>query len=255
MPDRSSYDAGTPCWVDVSAPDLDQAVDFYTGLFGWTAYRTPDPEAGGYTMFRQDGREVAAAGPAQEGVPPVWSTYIATDDVDAAVRRVAEAGGTVVAEPFDVLAAGRMAVATDPTGATFCLWQAGEHHGATLVNEPVALTWNELNTRDAEAACDFYEAVFGWERERMGDGGAPFTYYLQKLDGRVIGGIMEMGESFGDVPPHWLAYFAVADTDAVVERAGELGGSLVHGPMDTPYGRMAVLSDPAGAVFAVVRNA
>jgi uncharacterized protein len=135
--ERDGYPAGTPCWVDVSTRDLDATKAFYTGLFGWEPSTDPRPEAGGYTMFRLRGKEVAAASPVRQGeAPPVWSTYIATDEVDATAAKIREAGGSIVVEPFDVLDAGRMAFASDPTGGVFGVWQAGRHKGAQLVNDP-----------------------------------------------------------------------------------------------------------------------
>ncbi len=166
MPEFTEYAPGTPCWVDVTSPDLDRTTTFYGGLFGWQADRDPRPEAGGYTMFSLEGKSVAAASPpppGQEGIPPHWTTYIASDDVDATAERIRAAGGAVLAEPFDVFDAGRMTVAQDPTGAVFGVWQAGAHHGAELANEHGTMNWNECQTKDAPAADAFYRAVFDYE--------------------------------------------------------------------------------------------
>jgi predicted enzyme related to lactoylglutathione lyase len=251
---RTSYAPGTPCWADVSSPDIDSAVTFYGGLFGWGEFRVPDPEAHGYTMFQQGEHAVAAVMTTQEGgPPPMWSTYFSTEDVDASVAKIRGAGGVVLMEPFDVMEAGRMAVAQDPTGAVFHVWQPKQSGGATLVNEPVSMTWNELTTRDVPAANAFYSEIFGWESEAMPMPGAPVDYHLQKVDGDMVAGIMEMPAELGDAPPNWMVYFAVEDTDSAIARSEELGGSLLNGPMDTPYGPMAVLADPAGAVFSVIK--
>src|SRR5687768_13698264 len=156
MPEFTEYAAGTPCWVDVTSPELERSVAFYTKLFGWTADRDPRPEAGGYTMFSKDGKLVAAASPPQQdGMPSFWSTYIASDDVDATAAKIREAGGSLMMEPFDVFEAGRMVVAQDPTGAAFGVWQAGAHHGAQLANEPGSFTWNECQTTDPATAAEF----------------------------------------------------------------------------------------------------
>lgn len=254
MPVRTSYTPGTPCWADVSSPDIDGTVAFYGGLFGWSDLRVPEPEAQGYTMFQQGDQTVAGAGPTQEGgPPPMWGTYFLTDDAEATAGKIRDAGGTIVMEPFDVMDAGRMAVALDPTGAGFAVWQPRHSSGATLVNEPVSVTWNELGTRDVRAANAFYANVFGWQSEAMP--GAPLDYHLQKINGDMVAGIMEMPEEAGDAPPYWMVYFAVEDTDAAIAKAQELGGSFLNGPIDTPYGPMAVLADPNGAVFSVVKLA
>lgn len=257
MPEFTEYAPGTPCWVDVTSPDLDRTTTFYGGLFGWNAERDPRPEAGGYTMFSLSGKSVAAASPpppGQEGVPPHWTTYIASDDVDATAERIREAGGAVLAEPFDVFDAGRMTVAQDPTGAVFGVWQAGAHHGAELANEPGTLSWNECQTTDAGAAEQFYCAVFGYAIDEMPMGeGEP--YRVLKVGDKGVGGLMQIGPQMGGVPPNWATTFNVADTDRSCFQAEELGASVLMPPTDLPeIGRFAVLRDPVGAVFAVIAN-
>ena len=149
MAEFTSYAHGTPCWVDITSPELERTIAFYTGLFGWEAETDPRPEAGGYTMFTKDGKYVAAASPPQqEGMPAYWTTYLASDDVDETARKIRDAGGTLLVDPFDVFDAGRMTVAQDPTGATFGVWQAGSHIGAQLANEPGTLNWNQCQTND-----------------------------------------------------------------------------------------------------------
>jgi hypothetical protein len=250
MPEFAEYAAGMPCWVDVTSPDVAATTAFYSALFGWEAEPDPRPEAGGYTMYTQKGKYVAAASPPQqEGIPPAWTTYIATDDVDAAAARVTEAGGTVLAEPFDVLEAGRMAVAQDPAGAVFGIWQAGRHHGAQLANEPGSLSWNECLTTDAAAAEAFYRAVFdyGVRPIPMGDGE---PYRVLEVDGRGVAG---MSQTTG--VPHWATTFNVDDTGATCVLAAELGGSVLSEPRDLPgIGRYATLQDPLGAVFGVIQD-
>jgi len=247
MPEVSSYAAGTPCWMDVSSSDLDATVAFYTALLGWDAERAPEPEAGGYTLFLQAGKTVAAAGPNTGAGPPMWNTYLASDDVDASAAKAAAAGGAVVMDPFDVMDAGRMTFVLDPTGGSFGIWQAGRHIGAQLVNEPGALVWNELHTPDIAAANAFYSAVFGWTQERFGDDPA-MVYDVQKVGDRMVGGIYQT-----DGEPGWQPYFAVADADAIAARAVELGGEIVREPVDTPYGRNATLRDPHGVLFHALR--
>ncbi len=248
MPEMTAYTPGTPCWVDVSSDNAAASAGFYSGLFGWDALEVPD--GGGYTMLLQDGKAVAAAGVDQSGGPAAWSTYIATADADATAAKIIAAGGSLVVDVMDIFDAGRMAFALDPQGVLFGIWQSGTHTGAQLVNEPFAYTWAELNTTDAGAAQSFYTAVFGWEPEAL-EGGEGFDYAMQKVDGRVVGGIMAME----GMPPAWGVYFAVEDTDEAIAKAEKLGGSTLRAAADTDFGRMAMLADPDGAVFAVIRLA
>jgi uncharacterized protein len=255
MSERNSYTPGTPSWVDLGTPDIDAAVEFYGGLFGWDV---PEPEnaeqTGGYSQAMKDGKPVAGMMPLmQEGQPPAWSSYVSVEDADATAAKVAEAGGNVIAEPMDVMDLGRMAVFADSTGAVFGIWQPGTFIGAGLVNEPGALSWNELNSRDPEAAKAFYGAVFGWsfEDNDMGEMG---TYTTLKLGDDMVGGMLDMGARGvpEQVPAHWQVYFAVEDTDAAVEQVKQGGGSVMVEPMVVPAGRFAILTDPHGASFAVI---
>jgi hypothetical protein len=246
----TEYLPGTPAWVDMSSPDIEASKNFYSSLFGWEA-EDLGPDAGGYCMLKLRGRYVAGLGPVQgEGQPPAWGTYVSVADADATIAAVKKAGGTVLMEPMDVFEAGRMAVFADPTGAVLSVWQPGNHAGSQLANEPGAFSWNELNTRDPAAAKTFYSAVFGWEPEDHAMG--PATYTEWKLDGRSIGGMMDMNPNVpAQVPPHWLVYFTVEDTDAAVATITANGGSILVGPFDISRGRFAVAADPQGAAFAV----
>jgi uncharacterized protein len=255
MSERTSYAAGTPSWVDLGTPDLDTAVEFYTGLLGWEVPPAENIEqTGGYRRATKNGADVAGMMPLmQEGQPPAWTTYVSVDDADAVAAAVKEAGGAVYAEPMDVMDLGRMAVFADPTGAAFGVWQPGTFPGAGLVNEPGALAWNELGTRDPAAAKAFYAAVFGWQFEDQ-DMGEMGTYTILKLGEDQIGGMMDIsGRVPDEVPAHWLAYFAVESTDTAVETAKGSGGAVAFGPIDIPAGRFAIVTDPAGAAFAVIQ--
>jgi uncharacterized protein len=206
-------------------------------------------------MFSLRGKHVAAGSPpppSGEGVPPHWTTYLASDDADTTAAKIREAGGTLFMDPFDVFDSGRMTVAQDPTGAMFGVWQAGEHIGAQLANEPGTLNWNECRTTDPETAAAFYERVFGYEIDVQSIGeGQP--YRVIKVEGRGVGGIAELGPRQQGMQPHWSTVFTVADTDESVRRAEELGGDLLAGPTDIPeVGRFAVLRDPLGADFGVI---
>jgi predicted enzyme related to lactoylglutathione lyase len=254
LPEMTSYRPGAPCWVDTASADPQQSAEFYTALFDWEATETMPPGSeGSYLMFRKDGKDVAAAGSKPDpSFPTVWNTYVATDDADASAARIRDAGGTVVMEPFDVFTAGRMAVAQDPQGAHFAVWQANDMHGAQLVTEPGTFCWNELVTTDSEAATAFYRDVFGWESETLQQGDGP-PYHMQKVGGDAVAGIMDRLPDMSDIPPHWMVYFAVEDVDRTAELARERAGQLLAGPMDSPYGRFAVVQDPLGAVFSAIK--
>jgi predicted enzyme related to lactoylglutathione lyase len=247
----TSYKPGTPCWVDLGSPNIDESVAFYGSLFGWEVPASL-PDTGGYRIAHRDGKAVAAFGGQQQpDIPPYWTTYISVTDADATAKAVEAAGGQVLAPPFDVMTQGRMAVFADPTGAPVSVWQPKDFIGASLVNEPGTLSWNELTTRKADTAIVFYSEVFGWtaDAQPMGD----MTYTVWLLDGNPVGGMFPMDETFpAEVPSHWLAYFTVDDTDATLAKTVQLGGAVQLEPKDTPQGRLAVLKDPHGALFAVI---
>lgn len=254
MADVTSYATGQPCWADVTSPDVDAAARFYSSLFGWEPAKDPRPEAGGYTMFSRNGKYVAAASPPPEdGIPPHWSVYLAADDVDAVAARVRDAGGTVMMKPFDVLDAGRMTLAADPAGAVFGVWQADGHIGSQLRREPGTMNWAEVQTRDKAAAQPFYEQVFGYETETI-DMGAAAGYVLLKVNGEPAAGLIEIGPEWGDVPSNWSVVFEVDDCDAAVAKVQQLAGSVIVEPRDLEgVGRYAVVTDPWGAVFQVIK--
>jgi hypothetical protein len=244
-----SYPHGLPSWVDVGVPDLGAAANFYSMLFGW-ACPEGEPEFGGYRVCTLNGRTVAGLGPQMNPGPPYWSCYVNVTSADDAVARATEAGGTVIVPPMDVGPAGRMAFFSDPLGAVIGVWQAGEHPGAGVVNEPGAFCWSELLTTDIPRSIEFYGAVFGWTAETH-EGEMPYTEF--HLDGRSIAGMMPKPPMMpAEIPPVWGVYFAVADTDAALDRITALGGNVLMGPMDAEPGRLAVVADPAGAVFNVI---
>jgi predicted enzyme related to lactoylglutathione lyase len=270
MTDR--YIPGVPCWIDTSHPDPEAAAAFYGELFGWELEDVM-PEGSGmrYFMARVRGENVAAVGGQPGGGSPagVWNSYVWVADADATVAKVREAGGSVLMEPADVTDAGRMAFCADPAGAAFGLWQAGRHRGATLVNEPVSLNFNILNTRDVDGARAFYGAVFGWELIEVAGHMWALPAYGDFLEERTPGLRARMAEMGGpsrfeevvaglrpltdDSPPHWGVTFAVEDADAIAARAVELGGRVVVPPSDGPWVRMTVIADPQGAVFTASR--
>lgn len=255
MPTRSDpWPNGTPCWVDVSVPDLEAAKDFYGAALGWSSFEDSGEEFGHYNVGKVGGRSVGAIGPLQyEGQSSSWTVYVATDDVDGTAKLITDNGGTVVAPPMDIPGSGRMAIATDPQGATFGVWQSAGMHGSEIYMEPGSLAWTDVRSTDPDGARAFYSAVFGYRYEPME--GAPEDYQLIHFDGARdgepvggIGGFMHPDET----QPHWLSYFTVADADASTAAATAAGGSVASPPMDTPFGRITGLKDPNGAAFMVV---
>jgi predicted enzyme related to lactoylglutathione lyase len=255
MSERTSYQPGTPCWIDLGTPDQDAAAEFYSGLFGWSVVEDENAEqTGGYRVATLKDKAVGGVMKLmQEGQPPAWSTYVSVEDADATVAKAKAAGGSVVVDAMDVLDYGRMAFLADPSGAVFGLWQPGRNIGAGLVNEPGAFAWNELETRDPDAAKAFYGAVFGWEFEDH-DMGQMGTYTELKLGDSSIGGMANIsGRVPDEVPAHWMVYFAVEDADAAAEQIEAGGGQVNFGPVDIPAGRFAMAADPWGAAFAVIK--
>jgi predicted enzyme related to lactoylglutathione lyase len=248
----TSYRHGVPCWVDVSAPDVDATIRFYGDVFGWEV--TPDmgPEAGGYRLFHIGGKSIAGVGPLTGGYPS-WTTYINVSNVEATVTRIEPLGGTVMLPTMEIPNdSGRMAMAIDPTGGFFGLFEAGPNHfGAALVNEPNTVTWNELNVRDLATAKTFYDSLLDWSTAPM-EPDDPAGYHLANVSGRPVAGMMMMGDDMpADVPTNWLTYFAVADIADTIERCTAAGGGTIAPTFDTPVGQMAVMEDPSRAVFAL----
>lgn len=257
MPIVTEYAHGTPSWVDLATPDPAAARAFYGELFGWDYEEGETDQPGVHYIMANKGGQ-AAAGMMQlspemaaGGMPPCWTTYINVDDLEAAVDRVGPAGGTVMQPPMDVMAAGRMAVVADSTGAVVCLWEKRLHIGAGVVDEPGSLTWNELVTPDPGKAAAFYAEVLGWTSEAMPMGDFDYTVFdLPGGDGQGIAGAMP--PPMEGMPAFWGVYFAVADCEASVATATGLGATVLAPPMDVPPGRMATLLDPQGAAFSVI---
>jgi predicted enzyme related to lactoylglutathione lyase len=221
-------------------------------LFGWEAVAAgPPDQTGGYGFFTKGGRMVAGYGPQQNPGPPTWAVYFAVADADEAANKIESAGGKVVVAPMDVMDAGRMGVFVAPDGAVFSVWEAGEHKGAGLTRETGAMSWVELNSRDIDSAKRFYPDVFGWTVETHE---GEMTYHELHLGSDTVGGMMTAPPQVpAEVPSHWLVYFGTDDVDASAAQAGQLGGNVLAGPMDFPGGRFAVVLDPQGAAFGLLR--
>ncbi len=256
MAHMDRYEAGRPNWIDLSTTDPEAAQAFYAEVFGWEFEANDTGGGPPYFIGHLGDRRVAGLMQqppemAEQGVPSVWSKYISTDDIDTTVAAGAEAGGTIVMPPMDVMDTGRMAIMADPTGAVIGFWQAGSHTGAGVVNVPGTWSWSELHSPDVAAAAPFYAATCGWSTEEM-DMGPMGTYTVFQLgeDG-VCGG---MAPPMEGIPPHWEVVFAVADTDASVEVARAAGATIFAEPFDIPgVGRSAVMADPTGAAFQMIQ--
>jgi predicted enzyme related to lactoylglutathione lyase len=247
MGQRQSYDAGVFSWTDLATTDVDAAKRLYSGLFGWDYEDTPLPGGGSYSTARVDGRAVAGLSAVQqEGQPPAWSSYVTVEDADATAAKAAELGGTLIAEPFDVLEAGRMAVIADPTGAIFCVWQAGDSIGAELVNGHGLLSLTQLNTTDTERASEFYSQLFGWRIEPT-EGTEP-QYWGIYVGDALNAGMMQLTPD-QQAPPHWLVYFGCDDVDVASENIGAGGGTILLPKMSVPGGEIVIAQDGQGAVF------
>ncbi|MEU2395774.1 VOC family protein [Streptomyces sp. NPDC007369] len=256
----AAFAEGTPCWVDASLPDVEAGKRFYGELFGWTFGESAGAEYGGYTQAYSRGRNVAALAPKPDGrMPTVWGIYLYTHDAYACAARIRAAGGQMVMDPQPLGPYGTAALAADPGGAVFGLWQPGTHHGFEAHQEPYTYCWAELYTRARDAVDVFYAKVFGYVPEDQDDDGSGVEYRLWSPPGSAPGaetavlGRSLITDAFPEImPAHFLAYFAVPDCDRSVGIVKRLGGRVTADPFDTPYGRIAVVADNQGAVFALL---
>lgn len=250
MPNVTSHPPGTFCWIELATSDAAAARAFYTSLFGWSVNETPMGEMGTYYIFQKNGADCAAMyqiGPQMAGMPPNWASYVSVADADAGTDKAKSLGAQVLNGPFDVFDFGRMTFLSDPQGAMFAIWQPKSHIGVQVRDEPNTLCWNELQVKDLDTARKFYTALFGWKLKETPD------YTELSVGNNAIGGMMA-SQAPPEVPSYWMPYFAVDDCEASVARAQSNGGQVYAPPFDVPnVGRMAVLADPQGAVFAVIK--
>ncbi|MGK5632044.1 VOC family protein [Streptomyces sp. URMC 123] len=246
---------GTPCWVSLMVHGLPATQEFYSTLFGWEF--SPGPQQlGPYVRALLDGEEVAGIGelPPDRHLPIAWTTYLASDDADATAEQIRCCGGTVGVGPLDAGEAGRMAMASDPTGAVFGVWQGRAHPGQRVAGRPGTPVWNELLTQDTSHVTKFYQAVFGYEPETLAS--ADEDHVTLHLADRPVASIHGVGNALPrDRGPHWMTYFEIEDVDAAVDRVAGLGGRVLKGPWDGAHGRMATVCDREGAAFTIVRTA
>ena len=258
-----THSDGVAVWFDLSSTDPAAAADFYGRLFGWD-HTEMDERFGGYSQFTHKGKLIAGLGPKPDpGMPDFWCTYFQTSDIEATVKTVAASGGSVFQDPMEIPEQGTMAIVMDPGGdpetganphgAVFGLWQPGQHTGFELHMEAGAATYFELQTTGYPRAVEFYGEVLGNPVVSLGDTDE-FRYSQLSLPDRAPGegyaGIMDAsGYLPSEVPSHWAIYIGTDDADATVTQAVELGGTVVAAPEDTPYGRLATIGDPFGAMI------
>jgi predicted enzyme related to lactoylglutathione lyase len=252
MGERTNYTPGTFCWTDLTTTDQNAAKAFYGELFGWEAIDNPVGDGVVYSMMMVGGKAVAAISPQPQqqrdaGVPPVWNSYISVRSADDALERAKQLGATVHAPAFDVLDVGRMGVAQDPQGAFFLVWQPKANIGASLVNAPGALSWNELASPDLDASAGFYAELFGWTLQSVEGMDMPYMT-IKNEDDWNNGGIRPL---MPPEPPYWLVYFGIEDMDAGIAKVLELGGAKLAGPIEIGVGELGIVRDPQGAVFAL----
>jgi predicted enzyme related to lactoylglutathione lyase len=250
----TSYAHGQFSWVDLSAHDMDAAKRFYGDVFGWAAEDQTAEGGGPYAIFSHEGLPVAGLGRMSEemkarGVPPCWNAYVNVDDAEAAAKKAESLGAKLHFPVMKVMDAGWMTFVTDPTGGMFAIWQKNHHIGSGKLNEPGAMSWTELATRDLDRAAEFYGALFGWTYEDNPH--SPSRYLIGHNDGEMAAGLMQMTEEWGDAPPHWSVYFTVEDASATAAAIESSGGSVVVAPFDIPIGRIGIMADPHGGHFNV----
>ena len=257
MADTKTAIANKPVWVDLASSDAAGSRDFYSKVFGWKVEVNPDPQYGGYGMAKVGNEQVAGIGPKMSAEQPTaWSIYIGTDNADDLAKKVQAAGGKVVAPPFDVGTQGRMATFQDPSGAYISAWQPGEMAGVFPSGEPNTFGWAELSARGVDKALPFYQKVFGWSTKPNDMGPDSPPYYEFQLNGQSIAGGQEMQKMVpAQVPSYWLVYFAVDDVDKAFKAATAAGARELVSPMDFPGGRFAIVTDPQGAQFGLLKMA
>jgi hypothetical protein len=252
---RTGYEHGQFCWIDLVARDMAEARKFYLDLFGWESVDVDTQGGPPYAHFYLQGKNVAGVGQMNEQMlskelPANWNSYINVNDIEAVCNKTVELGGRVTVPVMQILEAGRLAFIEDPTGAQVGLWEKGDHFGAELMQDYHSCSWNELLTRDLEAARDFYGRLFDWEFADFPS--AMSKYYVISQQGEENSGMMQMDERWGEMASRWLIYFAVQSVDLTVDQVRQLGGFVQVHPFDIPEGRFAMVSDEQGALFDLV---
>lgn len=248
------FPEGAPCWVDAMFSDLEGAKRFYGDVLGWT-FGESASEYGNYTQAYSDGKAVAAVVPPMPGNEgqSAWCLYLASPNATGTAQKIKAAGGQLLMEPMQVGEFGSMALAKEPSGAVFGVWQAGRHRGFEKHGEPGAFAWAEVFTREPDSTDAFLPRIFPYEVQKIADEHVDFKVFSLGGKENPVLGRMKMGEEFPpEVPPYVNVYFAVDDCDAALARATGGGATLRFGPMDSPFGRFAAVTDPQGANFSLI---
>ena len=257
MAEAKTAVAHKPVWADLSSSDAGASREYYGKLFGWKIEVSPDPQYGGYAIAKIGDKDVAGIGPQMSPeAPTAWTVYIGSQDAADTAKKVEAAGGKVVVPPMEVGDQGSMVILQDPSGAFLGVWEAKAMAGARLTGAPNTMTWAELNSRGVEKAVPFYKNVFGWGEKKspMGEGQGEYTEF--QISGQSEAGGMEMNPMVpAQVPSYWLVYFGVDDVDQAFKKATEAGGKELLAPQDYPGGRFAIVSDPQGAAFGLMKQA
>jgi predicted enzyme related to lactoylglutathione lyase len=255
MPRIEKHAPGNFCWIELATSDQAGAKNFYSAIFGWSPADFPMGPNEFYTMFKLNGGDAAAAytmrEPERSMAPPHWNLYVAVESADNTAKLAGETGGKVLAGPFDVMTFGRMAVIQDPTGVVFCIWEPKDHVGTTVAGENGTACWADLSSPDADRAKAFYEGLFGWKIAPAPN--FPPDYSIIQNGGQMIGGVAPAAFRNPKTPPHWMIFFLAADLDAVAAKAKQLGGAEHLPPTSMGGARLAVLADPQGAAFSIIR--
>lgn len=253
MANIETYAPGSFCWAELSTTDRVAAAAFYTRLFGWSTSEIPIGEGRVYVILQKNGRDAAALHE-DASAPPNWLSYFSVTSVDDTTKTARDLDANVLGGPLDVFDAGRMSVLTDPQGATFAVWQANKTIGAEVFGEPGAMCWTELLTTDRNAAETFYTSLFGWTAKKSTDSPMEYVEWHSAAKGDAVGGMLELTPEMQGMPPCWLPYFVVEDTDASADAAAAAGGTVLMPPADIPnVGRFAFLRDPQGAMFYILK--
>ncbi len=259
MPEITNHQPGAFCWAEVGTVDAQRTKAFYSELFGWKFEDRPAGDFGVYSIGQLRGKDICglyeiSPDMKKQGVMPHWMSYVAVANTDPVCEKAKKLGAKVLQGPFDVMDVGRMAVLQDPTGAHFSIWGAKKHKGAGILGDPNTPCWFELATKGVEKAEKFYVDLFGWKVKKDQDAGMVYREITNPGSAAPMGGLMELMPQHGPVPPHWKIYFTVNDCEGDVKRAKALGGKVLAPPMEIPkVGLFAVLADPAGASFAIIK--
>ncbi|HLW55487.1 MAG TPA: VOC family protein [Candidatus Angelobacter sp.] len=257
MANIDKHPPGSFCWLELATTDQKSAKSFYSLLFGWSSNEFPIGEGEMYTIFQLKGRDAAAGYTMRkeqrtQGIPSHWMLYISAASADQTQEKARQAGGTILQPAFDVAQNGRMAVLKDATGAIFSVWQPNQTQGIAIANEDNSFCWADLNTSAADRASKFYSSVFGWKFEKSQHDSSGYLHI--KNGEQFIGGIPPLEPGEAHLPPHWLAYFMVADAEATQKKAADLGAKiLMPAHKMEGVGTWAIVADPQGAVFAVFK--